>query len=224
MSAQSSAEARLEGELAPAPGPAWATVLSAVTGVSLVRGSFRAVGRVALAYKRPAVLRLSARGLEVTHRTELLGRVLSEREAVVPLSNLASITREVRYSRLGLYAGLLALVAGTYVGVGLVVDGTRVPGGSPSLIGMGLGAIALGVVLDYLLAVVIDVVRRTCQVVVRPYHGPALCLRGLDAAEADRVLGAVASAAGEQAPPREPPAEATPSSAPTGVTAAEPKA
>jgi hypothetical protein len=229
MSLDTSTEARLEGELASAPSPAWATVLSAVTGVALVRGSCRAIGRLALAYRRPAVMKLSARGLEVSSRTELLGRVLAEREALVPLSNIASVTRELRFARVGLYAGLLSLVLGTYLGVGLLADGARVPGGSPSLIGMGLAAIALGIVLDYAFAVVVDVVRETCQVVVRPHHGPALCIRGLDAAEADRVLSEVARATLGEAGPDEmplstPAAESEPSPAPAGVTAAEPKA
>ena len=185
----------LRGELARPPGAPWATVLSAVSGVALVRGTARVVGRVALAYRRPATLELGPRGLSISHRTELLGKVLAERETVVPLSNLASITREVRYSRLGLYAGLLSLVIGTYIGAGFLVDGARVPGGSPSLLGMGLAAIAIGILLDYVLAVAIDAVKKTCQIVVRAHHGPAVCLAGLDVAEADRVLAEVARAA-----------------------------
>jgi hypothetical protein len=185
----------MNGELARPPGAPWAMVLSALSGVALVRGAARVVGRVALAYRRPATLQLGPRGLEISHRTELLGKVLAERETIVPLANLASITREVRYSRLGLYAGLLALVLGTYVGTGFLVDGARVPGGSPSLIGMGLAAIAIGIILDYVLAVAVDAVKKTCQVIVRAHHGPAVCLRGLNVDEADRVLAEVARAA-----------------------------
>lgn len=213
------AVAHLEGELARPPSTAWATVLYALSGIALVRGAARVVGRVALAYRKPATLRLGPRGLEISHRTELLGKVLAERETLVPLANLASITREVRYARLGLYAGLLALVFGTYVGTGFLMDGVRVPGGSPSLIGMGLAAIAIGVLLDYVLAVAIDAVKKTCQVVVRAHHGPPLCIRGLDVAEADRVLGEVARAAAD-AGPSEAPAHDSP--APVGTTASEP--
>jgi len=164
----------------------------ALTGVSLVRGTLRLAGRVAFAYRKPAELRLSDRGVEITHRTELLGRVLKDAETVIPLANVASISREVRYARLGLYAGLFALVLGTYIGAGLLIDGTRVPGGSPSLLGFGLIAIALGIVLDYAFAVLWDVVRQTCRLIVVPQRGPAVCIQGLDPSETDRVLGELA--------------------------------
>jgi hypothetical protein len=190
---------RLSGELTTPPGSALVAALSVLSGVSLVRGALRLTGRVAFAYRRPAELRLSERGVEVSHRTELLGRVLRDGETVIPLSNLASISREVRFARLGLYAGLFALVVGTYVGAGLLIDGVRVPGGSPSLLGFGLAAIALGIVLDYALAVVWDAVRQTCRVVVTPQRGRTLCLQGLDPHEADRVLAELSEMLAKQA-------------------------
>jgi hypothetical protein len=182
------APARLSGELAAPPTGALVTALMALTGVSLVRSALRLAGRVAFAYRKPAELRLSDRGVEISHRTELLGRVLKDAETVIPLANVASISREVRYARLGLYAGLLALVLGTYMGAGLLIDGTRVPGGSPSLLGFGLIAIALGIVLDYVLAVLWDVVRQTCRLIVVPQRGRAVCIQGLDPNETDKVL------------------------------------
>lgn len=180
--------ARLSGELAAPPSSVAVAILLVVTGVSLVRGALRLAGRVAFAYRKPAELRLSERGVEISHRTELLGRVLKDAETVIPLANVASISREVRYARLGLYAGLFALVVGTYIGAGLLIDGVRVPGGSPSLLGFGLVAIALGIVLDYAFAVLWDVVRRTCRLVVVPQHGRAVCIQGLDPTETDKVL------------------------------------
>jgi hypothetical protein len=180
--------ARLSGELATPPSSIAVAILLVVTGVSLVRGALRLAGRVAFAYRKPAELRLSDRGVEISHRTELLGRVLKDAETVIPLANVASISREVRYARLGLYAGLLALVIGTYIGAGLLIDGARVPGGSPSLLGFGLVAIALGIVLDYAFAVLWDVVRRTCRLVVVPQRGRAVCIQGLDPGETDKVL------------------------------------
>jgi len=185
--------AELAGELSPPPRGVLVTALIMLSGFALVRAGCRLIGRVALGYKRPTELRLSDRGLEISSRAELLGRTLSESETLIPLSNLSSITREVRFARLGLYAGLLALVAGTYVGTGLLVDGVRVPGGSPSLLGLGLAAIALGIGLDYLLSVVLAAVRRTCRVVVVPVHGRALCVEGLDPTATDLVLAGIAS-------------------------------
>jgi hypothetical protein len=182
------APARLSGELAAPPVSIAVAILLALTGVSLVRGALRLAGRVAFAYRKPAELRLSDRGVEISHRTELLGRVLNDAETLIPLANVASISREVRYARLGLYAGLLALVLGTYIGAGLLIDGARVPGGSPSLLGFGLVAIAAGIVLDYAFAVLWDVVRRTCRLVVVPQRGRAVCIQGLDPTETDKVL------------------------------------
>lgn len=179
---------RLSGELATPPSSAFSSALLVLSGIALVRAALRLTARVAFAYRRPAELRLSDRGIEISHRTELLGRVLRDAETIIPLSNLASISREVRYARLGLYSGLLALVVGTYVGAGLLIDGVRVPGGSPSLLGFGLAAIALGIVLDYGLAVLWDAVRKTCRLVVTPHHGRALCIQGLDPNETDRAL------------------------------------
>ncbi len=194
------AEALLSGELGSPPSGPVATVLIALSGVALVRAVTRLVGRAVLAYRHPAELRLSERGLEISHRTELLGRVLRDSETLIPLSNLSSITREVRYARLGLYAGLVALVLGTYVGAGLLVDGVRVPGGSPSLLGLGLGAVALGIGLDYLLSVVVDAVRKTCRVVVIPHHGRRLCIQGLDPGVADSVLSRLAKSIARPSP------------------------
>lgn len=189
-------ETNLVGELTAAPKGAVVAALLVLSGVSFVRGAARLVGKLALAYRQPAELHFSSRGLEISHRTELLGRVLRDSVTLIPIQNLASITREVRYARLGMYAGLGALVLGTYVGAGLLVDGMRVPGGSPSLLGLGLAAIGLGALFDFLLAVVIDAVRKTCRIVVTPHFGRSLCIQGLDPAETDRVLARVAEAAG----------------------------
>lgn len=179
---------KLTGELTRAPRGLLATVLVTVSGIALVRGAARLVGRVALGYRRPAAVELDSRGLSISHRLELLGRTLGETEVLVPLSNIASVSREARHARLGLYAGLLALAVGTYVGVGMVVDGFRVPGGSPSLLGLGALLVVLGIVLDYGLSTVLAAARDKCRLVVTPRDGRALCVEGLVAAEVDAVL------------------------------------
>jgi hypothetical protein len=187
--------AGLDGELAPAPRSPLLTVVLAITGLLLVVHGVRLLGRLALAYRRPARVRLSQRGLEVTHKTQLLGRVLRDRETVVPLDNLARVTREVRYPRAGMYAGLFALVIGSYLGVGLLVDGLRVPGGSPPLLGLGLLLFALGVGLDFALTTLSDSVRGRCRLIVEPRKGRRVCIAKLDPAAADRMLAALAEQA-----------------------------
>jgi hypothetical protein len=184
--------ARLSGEITPAPRGPVLTILLAITGLLLIVHAVRLLGRLALAYKRPAQVRLSERGLEVAHKTLLLGRVLRERETVVPMDNLARVTREVRYPRIGMYAGLLALVLGSYLGIGLLVDGARVPGGSPPLLGLGLLLLALGIGIDFALTTLSDSVRGRCRLIVEPKKGRRVCVAKLDPASADRMLAALA--------------------------------
>ena len=191
--ARDAQSSRLVGEITPAPRGPVATFLLAVTGILLVMHVGRLIGRFALAYRRPAGVRLSERGLEVAQRTELLGRVLSDRELLVPFDNLARVTREVRYPRLGWYAGLVALALGSYLGLGLLVDGVRVPGGSPPLLGLGLLLIALGIGIDFALTTLSDGVRGRVRLVVEPRKGRRLCIGRLEPRAADRMLAAIAA-------------------------------
>lgn len=182
----------LAGELAPAPYGAVVTTLLTVTLLLALLSLLRAIGRLALSYRRPAELRLTDRGLELSHRIELMGKVLRDRATVVPLSNLAKVTREVRYARLGMYAGLLALVLGTYFGMGLFVDGVRVPGGSLSLLGLAVLLMVVGLGADFLLSGAADNARGKCRLVVVPHKGRRLCIGDLDPRRADQMLSSIA--------------------------------
>lgn len=186
----------LTGELSPAPKSAWLTALMAFTFVLAFAHVGRLVARYAFAYKRPARVVLSQRGLEVTYHTELLGKVLRQRATLVPLSNLASVTREVRFSRLGMYAGLVALVLGSYVGMGLFIDGLRVPGGSATLLGLAVSFILIGLLIDFGLSSLSDSVRGKCRLVVVPRKGRAVCVGSLSPAQTDAVLASIANRAG----------------------------
>ena len=182
---------RLDGELSPPPRGPIATTLLALTGILLIVRGARLLGRIGLAFKQPAEVRISDRGLELSHRTEVLGRVLGKRETLIPFANLARVTREVRYPRLGLYLGLFALSVGSYVGMGLFVDGARVPGGSLQLLGMGLLVVALGLAIDYGLTVLSDTARGRCRLLVEPKKGRRVCVGALDPARADAMLSAL---------------------------------
>ncbi|HEX3345227.1 MAG TPA: hypothetical protein VHS09_11675 [Polyangiaceae bacterium] len=181
------------GEMAPAPrGPVMTGVL-AVTGILLVVQGARLLGRVALAYKKPAELTLSDDGgVRVHWRVELLGRTLREREMVVPRTALLRATREVRYPRLALYAGLLALAVGSYVGVSAFVDGVRAA--SPSLLASGLGVVALGLALDFALSSVAPGAKGRCRLLLVPRDGAKLCIAGVDPRRADAVLARLSRA------------------------------
>lgn len=186
---------RLEGELSLPPfGPIMTTLLT-VTLVLFALQVGRVLLRFVLAFKRPASISIGPNGLELSQRTELLGKVLRERSIVVPLSSLARITRETRYARLGMYVGLVALVLGSYFGMGLLVDAVRVPGGSASLFGLAVLMMVLGLALDFTFSNAADTVRGKCRMLVVPQRGRTLCLGSLDPARADAMLASIAEAA-----------------------------
>jgi hypothetical protein len=184
------------GEVAPAPRGPTATALLAVTGILVVLHAGRLAARLALAYKKPAELTLDTDGsVRLKWRVELLGRTLHDRSVVVPPAALVRATREVRYPRLALYAGLTALLVGSYVGVSAFVDGVRAA--SPSLLASGLAILALGLALDFAVSSLAPGARGTCRLLLVPRDGATLCLGGVDPRRADALLARL----GNQRPP-----------------------
>jgi hypothetical protein len=186
---------RLEGELSLPPFGPVITALLTVTLLLFVLQVGRVLLRFVLAFKRPASISIGPNGLELNQRTELLGKVLRERSIVVPLGSLVKITRETRYARLGMYVGLVALVLGSYFGMGLLVDAVRVPGGSASLFGLAVLMMIIGLALDFTFANAADTARGKCRMLVVPQRGRTLCLGSLDPARADAMLATIAEAA-----------------------------
>jgi hypothetical protein len=186
---------RLEGEMSLPPFGPVVTVLLMLTLLLFVFQAGRALLGLVLAFKRPASISIGPNGLELSQRTELLGKVLRERSIVVPLGSLVRVTRETRYARLGMYVGLMALVVGSYFGMGLFVDAVRVPGGSASLFGLAVLMMVLGLMLDFTFSNAADTVRGKCRMLVVPQRGRTLCLGSLDPARADAMLATIAEAA-----------------------------
>lgn len=174
------------GEMVPAPHGPVALVLLGFTGILAVMHLGRLLGQVALRYRRPAELQISAKGVVIITRTELLGRTLKERNIHIPIEALLRATREIRYPRLALYVGLGALAIGSYFGISLFVDGARA--GSPELLGIGLLLVVLGIVLDYVLSNIVPSGKRACRVVLVPRKGSAVAVGRLDPARADEAL------------------------------------
>jgi len=106
----------------------------------------------------------------------------------VPIEEIRSVEREVRFPKFGLYAGLLALALGTLLGARLFVDGLRVAGLSFPLIGMGLSCVVAGILLDLLFSGLADSVRGRCRLLVIPRHGRGWSIGELDASGVDRLL------------------------------------
>jgi hypothetical protein len=179
------------GELAPRPRGPVAVVLLGVTGIALLVHSVRLFARLAFRLRKPARLEPSPDGgLRLRWHTEILGRTVHEGDVLVPRAGLASATRDVRYPSLPLYAGLVTLAVGTYVGVWAFVDGLRA--GSPSLLATGIAIVALSLVVDFALSSLIPGARSRCRVVITPRSGTPLCVGGLDIASADALLDRLA--------------------------------
>jgi hypothetical protein len=185
--------AQLNGEIRPHPRRPFTTVVLTFTLILPIVQVIRLVFRYALGYHRPVALRLSNQGLELDQTTLLLGRVVRQKSTIIPLHGLARVTREVRYARAGLYAGLVALVLGSYFGMGLFIDALRVPGGSLWLFGLATLITVLGLALDFALSTVSDSARGHCALIIVPERGRALRVGALDTRAADAMLSAVAN-------------------------------
>jgi len=183
-------ETHLAGELVPPPRNPALTVLLGMTGLLFIAGAFRILMRLVLAYRCPAEVSASASGVRIHTRTVLLGRTLRDREIVIGTDALARAVREVRFPRLGLYAGLVALALGTYVGVGALVDGARAA--SPSLLFWGLVIVIAGLALDLLLSSVRFGAAGKCRVVIAPRKGSVVCIGNVDPQRADAALASLA--------------------------------
>jgi hypothetical protein len=186
ISTNDDAPSALDGELTLAPRGPMLTAIWAVTGILLVVEAARLVGRYVLAFRRPAEIRIIGGGLEVRARTVMLGKTLREHTTVIPREGLVRVTREVRYPSLAMYAGLIALALGSYVGVGLFVDGVRAE--SPSMLGTGFLIALLGLGLDFALSSLIPGALGRSRLVLVPRRGPILCLSAVDLGRADRLL------------------------------------
>jgi len=179
-------EMHFEGQMVNAPRGPVATTFLAMTGILFVVHAAGLVARFARAYKRPAEITISSAGVRVKTRTEMLGRVLRDREHVIPKSGLARATREVRYPRVAFYTGLLALAVGSWVGVRAFVDGVRAA--SPSLLVVGLLIIATGIAADFVLGSLLPGARGRCRIIFVPRNGKPIAVGGVDAKRADEAL------------------------------------
>ncbi len=182
------------GEMSPAPRGPVTTTLLAITGLMLVVHAARLFAKIALAYKRPAEVVVVDQGesgsLRVRWRVELLGRTMRDRDVVLPRSALVRASREVRYPRIALYAGLLSLAVGSYLGVSTFVDGVRAA--SPTLLASGIVFVGVGVALDFALSSIWPTARGRCRMLFVPRDGAKLCIGDVDTGRADAILARLA--------------------------------
>jgi hypothetical protein len=92
-----------------------------------------------------------------------------------------------------MYAGLLMLAVGTYLGVSLATDGARA--GSPFLLAVGAAVFGAGVLCDLVLQSLWRGRRGECLLLLVPRRGAQVALVTGDEQASDRVLRAVAARA-----------------------------
>ena len=183
------ARERLDGHVVPPPRhPLWTAVLAVTTLLFFIH-AVRLIGRYALGFKRPARVQVTDRGVEFSERTELLGRVIRDREHVMPLAQVVKVSRETRFNRAGLYAGLAALVIGTYFGMGLFVDGVRV--GSPAWLAIGFLIMLVGLGVDFALSSLKGAVKGRGRLIVVPRKGRTICVAAVEPRQVDEMLSTV---------------------------------
>lgn len=181
----------ISAEETGAPRGAAATFLLTITFVLPLVAVGRLFARVALGLRRPAEASVSREGVRIKSRTLLLGRTILERETFLPTAGLARARREVRYPRLPIYVGVAALLAGSYVGLRMFVDGVRAA--SPELIGLGVAALLVALGLDYALTLWPARSSDRCRVFLQPRRGRGLSLRDVDRELADKALSLLAA-------------------------------
>ena len=183
----------LSGDLGPRPRHSAVVAILAITTLLFISRATRGLLRQTLGYRRPARLVLSSQGLELSSRHELLGRVTKERKQIVPLAEIRQVLREVRYPRLGLYAGLSALTIGTLLGTRVFIDGLRVAGLSFPMIAWGALLVLGGLALDLLMTGLSDRAKGKCRLIVRTRGAGSFSLGSLNPAEVDSLLERLAA-------------------------------
>lgn len=184
----------LQGELAPVPRGPIATTLLAVCGWLFVSHVVRSFARVALQCKRPAEVRLTAQGVMISTETTLLGRKIRSKEQLIRWAGLLRAAREIRFARLGLYAGLLALGVGSFVGLRWLVDGVR--SGSWWLVFVGIAVVIAGVVLDFVLTSWLPSRNSRCRIVLVARNGKTTCVSTTDSSAANALLRGISTIGG----------------------------
>jgi len=176
----------LQGELRSGPRGPLLTALLGLTGILALRHAISLVLRLALGLRRPCEVTFSQASIQVKSRLVVLGRTLREDEQVILRSALVRAAREVRYPRVGLYAGIAALAVGTWCGVSLFVDGAR--SASPSLLLWGVLLVVLGVAAEFVLSSLWPNHKGECQLAFTPKTGRVLYIAGVDRERADQAL------------------------------------
>jgi len=143
------------------------------------------IGQYVLGLKKDARLELTQSGLEIKGKVALLGKQLKDRQRGVPhrRSGGGGARPFATPVFLSTQASLRCSSAPT-PGVSFVSWGVQ--SASPRLLGYGILALVLGVVVDFVLVSLLPGARGRCRMVVTPKSGQQVCVAGLDIQGADR--------------------------------------
>jgi hypothetical protein len=175
-----------DAEETPAPRSTFLTVVLLVTFLLPLVACARAFASLALRLRRPASVSVSATGVTIRSRTELLGKTLRETESFIPVGGLTEAAREVRYPSLPTYVGVGALLLGSFVGLRLILDGARA--GSPEFLSLGVLLLFAGLVIDYLTSRLPSRSSDRCRLLFIPTKGRTVALASAPRTAADRAL------------------------------------
>jgi hypothetical protein len=98
------------------------------------------------------------------------------------------MAREVRFARVGTYAGLAALAFGSFLGVRLFIEGLRAPGFSGPTLLIGLIIVLAGLALDFSLVHWLDASAPHCRFIIETAGGRGICLSCADQSQLDGAL------------------------------------
>lgn len=182
----------LSGRVTAAPRGGLVWILSVLSGYLVLQTFGRLFSRYVLGARHEARVRVSPRGLEVFSRHHLLGHPFKERRDLIPLADVSEVRRETRYRGVLLYVGLGCLLLGSVLGTGLLLDGLRSPGTSPSLLTLGLGVLLLAVGLDFWLARWSTVIQGRAALRVQRKRGRGYLFYELDPSGPEELVERVA--------------------------------
>jgi hypothetical protein len=184
-----------------------------------------ALGRGVFSLRRPATVTLEGELLRVVGHTELFGRTLATFDVRYPLAELVELRREARYPMLPAALALVGVALGGLFGARTAIEGAGVA--YFPLVGLGIGIILAGLVLDMLVRALFPGVRGRGRLVLRARDARAVELTNLPLEELDRLLDAVDArfhaaprAAGRPTDPRPRSEPATPTADPASPTPA----
>ena len=152
--------------------------VAALSGWLLLQWVILLGARYLFGYERKCELEFNGRRLRIKTVTRCFGRVVRNSDEFILAKDMLTVGVERRYPFLLTTAGLIGLVAGTWVGVGWVFDGLQA--NYLAIAFAGLGLLGSGLVLDILFGALSDYVGGRDSLLITLGRGRALWMnRGI---------------------------------------------